>query len=182
VSRVAEIGKFFGVRVLRAQGDANPYSVPEIDYPIFKENYIGKVVSITHNTTANIINQNLLKTYVNPTREFVTDKKGLQCTYNISDGRLRLNEFLPNQWVFDGTLKSTVEEGTTTTTKIFPFIAYLSITQVTETPTNSTQLIDGRMGFGNILSDFKYQNVNGSLTIQDQEASLNLSANKEIND
>src|SRR6187551_2648495 len=50
VHRVAEIGNFFQKEVIRAKGDANPYSLPGIDYPIFKENYIGKVVSVTHNT------------------------------------------------------------------------------------------------------------------------------------
>ena len=31
---------------MRTQGDANPYSIPGIDFPIFMENYVGKVVYI----------------------------------------------------------------------------------------------------------------------------------------
>ncbi|MGI8719564.1 MAG: signal peptidase I [Nitrososphaeraceae archaeon] len=43
VHRVAEIGNFFQKEAMRTKGDANPYSIPGIDYPLFTENYVGKV-------------------------------------------------------------------------------------------------------------------------------------------
>ena len=33
-------------RILRTKGDANPESLPALDYPIFQQNYIGKVVNV----------------------------------------------------------------------------------------------------------------------------------------
>ena len=44
VHRIAEIGNFFQKEFIRTKGDANPYSIPGIDYPLFTENYVGKVV------------------------------------------------------------------------------------------------------------------------------------------
>ena len=35
-----------GQRIIRTKGDSNPGSIPQLDYPIFQENYIGKVVYI----------------------------------------------------------------------------------------------------------------------------------------
>jgi signal peptidase I len=35
-----------GQRIIRAKGDANPGSIPSLDYPIFQQNYIGKVIYI----------------------------------------------------------------------------------------------------------------------------------------
>ncbi|MFY9795769.1 MAG: signal peptidase I [Candidatus Nitrosopolaris sp.] len=35
-----------GDRIIRTKGDANPDSIPGIDYPVFQQNYIGKVVSV----------------------------------------------------------------------------------------------------------------------------------------
>jgi signal peptidase I len=35
-----------GQRILRTKGDANPESIPGIDYPIAEKNYIGKVLFI----------------------------------------------------------------------------------------------------------------------------------------
>lgn len=47
VHRIAEIGEnSAGDRVLRTKGDNNPASIPGTDYPIRKENYIGKVVYV----------------------------------------------------------------------------------------------------------------------------------------
>ena len=46
VHRISEIGTFFEREVVRTRGDANPYSIPGIDFPIFKENYVGKVVYV----------------------------------------------------------------------------------------------------------------------------------------
>ncbi len=49
VHRISEIGTFFGKEVrevVTTQGDANPYSIPGIDFPIFMENYVGKVVYV----------------------------------------------------------------------------------------------------------------------------------------
>ena len=57
IHRVAEIGNFFQKEVIRTKGDANPYSMPGIDYPIFKENYMGKVVSVTHNNNTTTITE-----------------------------------------------------------------------------------------------------------------------------
>ncbi len=47
--RVAQIGSDpdNGQRIIRAKGDANPSSIAGLDYPIFRQNYIGKVVDIT---------------------------------------------------------------------------------------------------------------------------------------
>ncbi|HVX02897.1 MAG TPA: signal peptidase I [Nitrososphaera sp.] len=47
VHRVAEIAEnSAGDRVIRTKGDANPASIPGTDYPIHKENYIGKVIYV----------------------------------------------------------------------------------------------------------------------------------------
>ncbi|MFZ0515076.1 MAG: signal peptidase I [Candidatus Nitrosopolaris sp.] len=46
VHRVAEIVKYNGQRIIRTKGDANPGSIPTLDYPIFQQNYIGKVVYV----------------------------------------------------------------------------------------------------------------------------------------
>ncbi len=35
-----------GHEILRTKGDANPDSIPALDYPIFEQNYIGKVVNV----------------------------------------------------------------------------------------------------------------------------------------
>jgi signal peptidase len=45
VHRVAEIitDQSNGHKVIRTKGDANPDSIPGVDYPIFQQNYIGKV-------------------------------------------------------------------------------------------------------------------------------------------
>lgn len=47
IHRVAQIitdGQ--GDKIIITKGDANPYSIPGADYPIFQQNYIGKVVSV----------------------------------------------------------------------------------------------------------------------------------------
>ena len=48
VHRVAEIVTDLnnGQKVIRTKGDANPGSIPGADYPIFEQNYIGKVVYV----------------------------------------------------------------------------------------------------------------------------------------
>jgi signal peptidase len=48
VHRVAGIYKTIsdGQRIIRTKGDANPESIPGIDYPIAEKNYIGRVVLI----------------------------------------------------------------------------------------------------------------------------------------
>ena len=48
VHRVAEIvtDPSNGQRIIRTKGDANPGSIPTLDYPIFQQNYIGKVVYV----------------------------------------------------------------------------------------------------------------------------------------
>jgi signal peptidase I len=35
-----------GDRIIKTKGDANPDSIPGMDYPIFQQNYMGKVVSV----------------------------------------------------------------------------------------------------------------------------------------
>jgi signal peptidase I len=47
VHRVAQIvTNTHGDRILRTKGDANSDSIPSLDYPIFQQNYIGKVVYV----------------------------------------------------------------------------------------------------------------------------------------
>src|ERR671918_379101 len=49
VHRVAQIlnaDSTNGERLIRTKGDANPYSIPYLDYPIKGEDYIGKVVYV----------------------------------------------------------------------------------------------------------------------------------------
>lgn len=50
VSRIHEIkaDSSNGQRVMMTKGDANPYSIPGVDYPIFQHNYIGKVVHLVN--------------------------------------------------------------------------------------------------------------------------------------
>ena len=158
VSRISDIGTIFDKRVVKTKADANPDSIPGIDFPLFKENYIGKVVSVTHNTT---------------------EKQRPECTYNISHGTLSVSGIDPDLWVFDGTLKAIKELGTTKITKIYPFSASLSRIQITDTPDNSTELLKGRIDFDdNALPDFEDQYVNGNLTIHGQNASLDLSGSR----
>ncbi len=45
VHRVAQIVHDpFGNEIIRTKGDANPYSIPGVDFPITKEDYVGKVI------------------------------------------------------------------------------------------------------------------------------------------
>ncbi len=46
VHRISDIGTISGNRSVITKGDANPYSIPGIDFPIFMENYVGKVVYV----------------------------------------------------------------------------------------------------------------------------------------
>jgi signal peptidase I len=69
VHRISDIGTFFEKKVVKTKGDANPYSIPGIDFPIFKENYIGKVVSVTHNSNTTTITESK-ETETNETKEF----------------------------------------------------------------------------------------------------------------
>jgi signal peptidase len=49
VHRIAQIinaDSTDGERIIRTKGDANPYSIQYLDYPIKEENYIGKVVYV----------------------------------------------------------------------------------------------------------------------------------------
>jgi signal peptidase len=47
-------------RVIRTKGDANPRSIPGIDYPIFQQNYIGKVISVIPQLASNAANNDFL--------------------------------------------------------------------------------------------------------------------------
>ena len=42
-----------GERIIRTKGDANPSSIPGIDYPVFQQNYIGKVISVIPQLASN---------------------------------------------------------------------------------------------------------------------------------
>ena len=44
-----------GDRIIRTKGDANPDSIPGIDYPVFQQNYIGKVISVIPQLANNAI-------------------------------------------------------------------------------------------------------------------------------
>jgi signal peptidase len=47
VHRVEQVGlDSEGQRVIRTKGDANPFSIEGVDYPITQNNYIGKVVNV----------------------------------------------------------------------------------------------------------------------------------------
>jgi signal peptidase len=47
VHRIEEIGfDSDGQRVIRTKGDANPQSIPGVDYPISRNNYVGKVIHV----------------------------------------------------------------------------------------------------------------------------------------
>lgn len=47
VHRIEEIGfDSDGQRVIRTRGDANPQSIQGVDYPISKNNYVGKVIHV----------------------------------------------------------------------------------------------------------------------------------------
>lgn len=46
VHRISEIGTSSSKKAVITKGDANPYSIPGIDFPIFMENYVGKVIYI----------------------------------------------------------------------------------------------------------------------------------------
>jgi signal peptidase I len=47
VHRIEETGfDSDGQRVIRTKGDANPQSIPGVDYPISKNNYVGKVIHV----------------------------------------------------------------------------------------------------------------------------------------
>lgn len=47
VHRIAEIhNDFQGETIIRTKGDANPSSIPGVDYPIMAQQYIGKVVYV----------------------------------------------------------------------------------------------------------------------------------------
>jgi signal peptidase len=48
VHRVAEIvfDTHAGKTIIRAKGDANPSSISSLDYPIYQQNYIGKMVYV----------------------------------------------------------------------------------------------------------------------------------------
>jgi signal peptidase len=46
VHRISEIGTDDGKEVVMTRGDANPYSIPGIDFPLYMENYVGKVVYV----------------------------------------------------------------------------------------------------------------------------------------
>jgi signal peptidase len=46
VHRVAQIYNYLGQTIIRTKGDANPSSIPGVDYPIRTQQYIGKVVYV----------------------------------------------------------------------------------------------------------------------------------------
>ena len=46
VHRIVQIYAWIGNEVIRTKGDANDGSIPNIDYPIKEQNYVGKVVYV----------------------------------------------------------------------------------------------------------------------------------------
>ncbi len=50
-----------GDRIIGTKGDANPDSIPGIDYPVFQQNYIGKVVSVVPQLGATSANNGATK-------------------------------------------------------------------------------------------------------------------------
>ena len=48
-------------RIIETKGDANPDSIPGIDYPVFQQNYIGKVVSVIPQLGATSANNGVTK-------------------------------------------------------------------------------------------------------------------------
>jgi signal peptidase I len=57
IHRIAqEVIDSHGDRIIRTKGDANNASIPSLDYPIFQQNYIGKVVYRI--LTGNVIGDN----------------------------------------------------------------------------------------------------------------------------
>lgn len=47
IHRIAQIvNDINGQSIVRAKGDANNDSIPSLDYPVYRQNYIGKVVYI----------------------------------------------------------------------------------------------------------------------------------------
>jgi hypothetical protein len=102
-----------------------------------------------------------------------------QCNYEISDGKLTQNSYDSTLRSFEGTLKVTVQQGDTKVTKLFPFNSELSISEIRETGGKSVELLDGKISFGKdtFNPEFEYSISNGTLTLQGQMASLNLSGN-----
>jgi signal peptidase I len=64
VHRISEIGTSNGKEVVITQGDANLYSIPGIDFPIFVENYMGKVVSVTNDTQLNLTDSDAIDSQI----------------------------------------------------------------------------------------------------------------------
>ena len=54
-----------GDRIIGTKGDANPDSIPGIDYPVFQQNYIGKVVSVIPQLGTTSANNGVTKTIIN---------------------------------------------------------------------------------------------------------------------
>jgi signal peptidase I len=47
-------------RIIRAKGDANNDSIPSLDYPIFQQNYIGKVIHVVPSGTNGGVGNNVM--------------------------------------------------------------------------------------------------------------------------
>jgi hypothetical protein len=73
---------------------------------------------------------------------------GNSCTYDISDGELTLNSYDSTLRSFDGTLKVIIQQGDTKVTRLFPFNAELSISEIRETGGKTVELLDGKIGLG----------------------------------
>jgi len=114
---------------------------------------------------------------LNETNDFC--RTGSNCSYEISDGKLRQNTYDSAKRSFEGTLKVTVQQGDTKVTKLFPFNSDLSISEIRETGGNSVELLDGKISFGKdtFNPEFEYSISNGTLALQGKNASLSLSGN-----
>jgi signal peptidase I len=66
IHRVVEIiNDRQGDRIIGTKGDANPDSIAGIDYPVFQQNYIGKVVSVIPQLGTNSANNGATKIIIN---------------------------------------------------------------------------------------------------------------------
>ncbi len=95
------------------------------------------------------------------------------CQYDIENGEFKPNSFTGG-YVFDGQLKVSVTEGDSTSSKFHEMRADLDKSGSEETPSRTTETLEGDIGFGeNIyMPDFEYQVVNGTLEVDEQSPVL----------
>jgi hypothetical protein len=91
------------------------------------------------------------------------------CQYDIENGEFSTNSYTGG-YVFDGQLKVSVTEGDSTSSKFHEMRADLGKSGSEETPSGTTEILDGDIGFGEniFMPDFEYQVVNGTLEVDEQ--------------